>query len=466
MERSHRGRPRVQETADDIVASVLATAGPRVGTSAYSTRRVAELTGLSQSLVSRAAARIRYPTTLQAEHGGSISTDGEARPVSEPLRLVEFRVEFPRITVRFAPAPAPDIARPRVFARRAVSVMAALWVSGAAAWSAEPAGEHVPDETEQSRHTTIWVPGQGSWESFLGEVSELLSACDPSPASIQPDLLHRLASRVGHSLHGVRWTLGGDNPAEISSASDSNRVTVAEFPSPGRSDRSRWLPRVGLSATEQIAIALRREMTDSGFAPGDRISVSTMAQRLGLDVSTTRTGMRQLADDGLLVSGERGFGIPQLSGADVIDLYASRLHVGMVILRGCAVQPTHRLLPARLALGALEAVARRGSRADAGEADLRFQQELAEASGLTQSARSFHALTLRVRMFISVLQLDYSPAADRLVSDDRRILTAVLDRQPQEAVRVWRTKQDNAVRHMSALAPDTFDAALWDSLSH
>lgn len=184
---------------------------------------------------------------------------------------------------------------------------------------------------------------------------------------------------------------------------------MAEFPSPGRSERSRWLPRVELSATEQIAIALRKEMTDSGFAPGDRISVSAMADRLGLDSGTIRTGMRQLADDGLLVAHDRGFRVPQLTGADVIDLYASRLHVGMVILRACAIQPKHRLLPARLALGALEAVARQGSRVDAGEADLRFQQELAEASGLTQSARSFHALTLRVRMFISVLQLDYSP---------------------------------------------------------
>lgn len=155
-----------------------------------------------------------------------------------------------------------------------------------------------------------------------------------------------------------------------------------------------------LSATEQIAVALRKEMTDSGFAPGDRISASGMAQRLGLGPSTVRTAMRQLADDGLLARSDRGFQLPLLTGADVIDLYASRLHVGMVILRACAAQPKHRLLPARL------------------------------------------------------------------VSDNRRILTAVLEGRAEEAVRIWRSKQDNAVRHMSAQAPDTFDAALWDRLTH
>lgn len=467
MDSLHRGRPRVQETADDIVASVLATAGPRVGTSAYSTRSIAELTGLSQSLTSRAVSRIRHPETIVEDRSASASAGPENEAEARgPLHLVEFWVEFPRITLRFQPVTALGTPRPRVFERRAASVMAALWVSGAASWSSEPPAKGLIHDPPEASHTVTWVPGESSWERFLTQVSNLLSACETAPAAVPSPLLQRLASRVGHGLHGVRWVRGSDPGGENPPASDSNRVTVAEFPSPGRSERSRWLPRVELSATEQIAIALRKEMTDSGFAPGDRISVSAMADRLGLDSGTIRTGMRQLADDGLLVAHDRGFRVPQLTGADVIDLYASRLHVGMVILRACAIQPKHRLLPARLALGALEAVARQGSRVDAGEADLRFQQELAEASGLTQSARSFHALTLRVRMFISVLQLDYSPAADRLVSDDRRILSAVLEGRSKDAVRIWRTKQDNAVRHMSAVAPDTFDAALWDSLSH
>ena len=74
-----RGRPRIQESADRIVASVLATAGPRVGTREFSTRRVAELTGLSQTLVSRAFRRIRGGA------GGVVTAAGE----EVPLRLKE-----------------------------------------------------------------------------------------------------------------------------------------------------------------------------------------------------------------------------------------------------------------------------------------------------------------------------------------------------------------------------------------
>ncbi|WP_120003947.1 GntR family transcriptional regulator [Nesterenkonia muleiensis] len=475
------GRPRVQETVDDIVASVLATAGPRVGTPAYSTRSIAELTGLSQTLVSRAVRRIRRPGSIMAAASGPpLAAGSSADPKIPALQLAEFGVEFPQITLRFEPADADPALRPRVFERRAAAVMAALWVSGAASWpSAAGVSRNTWTETVErpiedpgvptvSAHQFLvhWNPAACRWETFLAQVAGMLDHCVTSPEAIPAGLLRLLASRVGHALHGVRWARGSAEAPETSSHFDSERVTVAEFPSPGRSEHNRWLPRVELSATEQIAVALRKEMTDSGFAPGGRISASGMAQRLGLDPSTVRTAMRQLADDGLLARSDRGFRLPLLTGADVIDLYASRLHVGMVILRACAAQPKHRLLPARLALGSLEAVAARGSRVDSGEADLRFQQELAEASGLPQSARSFHALTLRVRMFISVLQLDYSPAADRLVSDNRRILTAVLEGRAGEAVRIWRSKQDNAVRHMSALAPDTFDAALWDRLAH
>lgn len=64
-----------------------------------------------------------------------------------------------------------------------------------------------------------------------------------------------------------------------------------------------------------------------------------------------------------------------------------------------------------------------------------------------------------------MLQLDYTPAAERLVAEDRRLLAAVLEGRAEEAVRIWRGKLDDAVRHMSASAPDTFDPRLWSQLT-
>ncbi|GAB3051506.1 GntR family transcriptional regulator [Sediminivirga luteola] len=483
-----RGRPRIQETADDIVASVLATAGARVGTSDFSTRRVAALTGLSQPVVARSFARIRTGGSPPG-HAAGVPREGTPPPraaalsrASPPLELAEFRVAFPRIRIRFRPAASPAApGEARAAQRRAAAVMAALWVSGAADWRA--AGTGTTGEAPTTRAAdgssvrageepeALWDPdGGGTWPEFLAAAGHALQRCAPSLEAIPGDLLRLLASRAGRGLHGVDWRRGMARKRAANSESDV--LAVPEFPAPQQgppgTDRrgpGRWLPRQQLSVTEQIAIALRKEIMNAGFRAGDRISPAPLAAHMGLPAGTVRSAMGRLADDGLLAVTTRGFGVPAVTGADVIDLYAARLHVGMVLIRALAARPRHHLLPARLALRAVEAAAAQGTSADVDQADLHFQQELADASGLGQSSRSFHALTLRVRMFISVLQLDYSPAVDRIVSDDRRLLAAVAAGRTEEALRVWRGKLDNAVRHMSALSPESFDADLWERLS-
>lgn len=66
----------------------------------------------------------------------------------------------PRITLRFQPVTALGTPRPRVFERRAASVMAALWVSGAASWSSEPPAKGLIHDPPEASHTVTWVPGK------------------------------------------------------------------------------------------------------------------------------------------------------------------------------------------------------------------------------------------------------------------------------------------------------------------
>ncbi|KAA9393233.1 GntR family transcriptional regulator [Kocuria coralli] len=453
-----RGRPRVQEAADDIVASVLATAGPRVGTRDFSTRRIALLTGLSQSVVTRSVHRIR----------------GSSRSPEErhSMHLTEFRVEFPRIVLVFGPGETAPPGQTQAFTRRAAALMAALHVSGAREWPSESALPAAERSLPGGMLRLVWEPWAQPWPDFLAQVSAALDACAPGVDAIPGDLLSQLAAKAGRGLLGVRWQRRDSAPRggawqEIEEISESNTLSVPEYPPPGRgrSMGPRWLPQDQLSITEQIAIALRKEVMNAGFRPGDHLAPAVLASGLGLTMPTVRAAMRRMVDDGLLAYSGGHFTVPEVTGQDVTDLYASRLHVGSVLLRGCCAQPRHRFLAPRLALRALEAAAAEGSGTDVDQADLHFQQELADASGLTQSARTFHALTLRVRMFISVLQLDYSPAADRIVSDDTRILRALLDGRAEEAVALWRSKLDNAVRHMSALSPTAFDRDLWQRLT-
>ncbi|GAA1138265.1 GntR family transcriptional regulator [Nesterenkonia lutea] len=490
MDSVGRGRPRMQERADDIVASVLATAGARVSTPDFSSRRVAELTGLSQTLVSRAFRRIRraqadggmtggtaggrsWDSSKSPGRAGGSGLPGGSDRDDRPLVLVEVRVSFPQILFHFdaadeAGGAGDSPARGRVaFERRATALMAALRVSEAAQWRTSDVV--APSAAARPPHGTSarWDPrSEQRWEHFLDHAAALLSRCEPGGEAIPGELLDLLARRAGRGLHGTEWQRAPrDIPAEIGRLSDSQKQARSPLLEPERSPRNTWFAQVELSVTEQIAIALRKEITNSGFRAGDRLSPGALAERLGLGRAVVRTAMHRLVDDGLLDLREGSFRVPSVTGADVVDLYAARLHLGMVLLRACAAQPRHRMLPVRLALGAVEAAATQGTRSDVGLADLQFQQELAEASGLSQSARGFHALTLRVRMFIAVLQLDYSPAVERIVSDDRRMLAAVLAGDAEGAVLAWRLKLDNAVRHMSALAPESFDAELWSRLS-
>lgn len=492
-----RGRPRVQETADGIVAAELAAAGARVSTDAYTTRQIAHRTGLSQTVVSRAVRRIRHGDS------GSGPTPAVDASLAGRLQLVQFRVQYPVIILRFEITATTERPTPRAAERRAAAVMASLRASGAEHWPApeqfgaaeglalEPADGREPSHAggdEPSPRQAVsgtgttrapaalhpsagcplraeWIQGRGSWDSFLSQVSTLLNHCRQDMDAIPGELLQLLAVRASSRLHGISWRYDR-SPAATSAkyaaapgaALTDQRVHGERAPRPA--------PETTLSRTEQVAIALRAEMVSSGYRPGDRLSVHEMADRLGLAEATVRNAMRALADDGLLDHSGASFWIPHLSSADVIDLYASRLHVGTLILRACAHQPRSRLVRAKLALGVLDAAVEQGSRTDAGEADLRFQQELADASGLQHSARIFRALTLRLRFFISVLQLDYSPAVSRLVFDDRRLLRALADGQADGAVRIWRSKLEDAARYMASQAPTSaFDGQLWSRLT-
>ena len=490
----HRGRPRIQEQADAIVAGVLAGAGPRVGSREYSTRRISMMTGISQPLVSRAMRRIRGAG--EEEEAFIIPAVSGRRT----LRLAAFVVDFPRIRIDFTDGGSDVPGEAQAFDRRATAVMAALRISGADTW---PTTWRAPDAEELERawdadHPTeqstvdpdpelgpgsvrvYWEPGRQSWEVFIARVAGLFGACGRSVDAVPGALLTALSVRVGQGLHGVRWSRRGvvKGYGDISPTvgndphSDSERSASPPYPTPGLGE---------LSMAEQVAIALRKEITDAGYSAGDRVTSVVLASHMGLRQSAVLAAMRRLVDDGLLVSRNGVFSLPLVTGADIIDLYAARLQVGIVLLRACATRPRHRLFSPQTALRTLEAAVERGDAERVDQADLYFQQELAEASGLTQSARTFHALTLRLQMFISVLQLNYGQAVRRILADDRRIMSALVTGDAEVAVWTWRSKLDNAVRHMSAASQvggsgggggwgggrgaTRFDVTLWERLT-
>lgn len=433
-DRARRGRPRIQETADDVVAAVLAPAGGRIGGAEYASRAIAESTGLSQTVVARAMRALA------------------ARPERPGLRLVRFAVADGAVAIGVEPIPEADTGRARgrgvrSHMRRSAGVLAALRSAGIAGWRGhgEPVGEIRGARSPEDVRT------YDDGTTLLAALREVLAAVDDIPGP----LLHRLAAATGAGLDGLRWS-AEEGASEISMTSDSFDALGA----------SPWIPRSARSDEERVIALIADEIIVGGFGPGDRVRAQHLAERVDRPLRTVDAAVVRMVDEELLAVDGGGLRVPAITAADVLDLYAARQALGRLLLRALLDRPRRHLVPLRIALRRVEehAAARNDERV--GDADLRFQQELARASGLVQTARAFDSLTLRLRLYISVLRLDYRPAADRIVHDDRRILHAVQAGDRRAVESAWAAKVDNAVRHMTAMAGRRgFDTVRWALLT-
>ncbi|MGC3020926.1 MULTISPECIES: FCD domain-containing protein [unclassified Brevibacterium] len=466
-DRPRSGRPPIQDTADRVVEALVATAGARISGRDYSTRALAEATGLSQSIVSRSVRSLTVPVaTVTGGHEIILAASG-----------------FPLVIVGVRRVDAGDEGEnggggpsvpPRRIQRRIAGIAAALRSAGVGRWRQRFDSEHrqmptgqlldllsgegrflvfdplreVPDDLGAGPESR--VSACVDFEEFLDALKAMLAGCQDIPGS----LLDLLSARVRHGLEGVLWRESVPvEPVRSSMSSDSMEI-------------SSWLPKETRSITEHLAIALREEIIDSGYEPGDRINPRLLSRRMRVPRASVDAALRRMVDDKLLDGSRGGARIPLITTVDVLDLYAARMAIGEVVLRSLSLRPQRYLVPVQLALRQVEASAPTRSGIDVEDADLHFQQELARASGLRESARAFESLTLRLRLFISVLQLDYSPASDRIVSDDRAMFRALSGADAKTAIDVWRGKVDNAVRHMAGLlGRRRFDQQLWTQLT-
>jgi DNA-binding GntR family transcriptional regulator len=484
------GRPRIQETADRAVAQLLAVAGDRVDGPAFSTRALAERTGFSQTVVSRAVRRIAdgadgaavgVETAVEAVTGdeavegdeavtaveavtGPIPAEGAipAVPVEEPVLLTGLDVDDGVCRAEFVPAPPQVRVRwTRRHLRRRAALLSALRIRVAA----------LPRDLPGRLARTVEIPG---------DLLEVLARAEAdAPVSWRVGQVETGGARGSGELHGSGEPVGSAVPTGVAGNADGAvaglvQESAAEGPPPGiiasdgrtaEADRSTaWLPRAGVSVTEQLAVRLRDAIMVSDLRPGDRLSVAHCARLLEVPRSVASDVLRRMVDDELLDGTGGEVRIPQASPDDVIELYAARMLLGDVLLRAAATRPRARLLRARQVLGVIEDAVAAGT--NVGDADLRFQQEVARASGLEQTVRLFESSTVRVQMLIALLGMDYARAGRSILADDRRILAALVAGDAGRAVEAWHRKTDAAVRHMHGRARHTaFDVELWRRLT-
>ena len=131
-DRPRSGRPPIQGTADRVVEALVATAGARISGRDYSTRALAEATGLSQSIVSRS---LRSLTVAAAEVTGGRELVLAA--AGFPLLVFGVRADGSAGEGVGGPAVAP-----RRIRRRIAGITAALRSAGVQRWSQRFGSEH------------------------------------------------------------------------------------------------------------------------------------------------------------------------------------------------------------------------------------------------------------------------------------------------------------------------------------
>ncbi|MGW0825657.1 helix-turn-helix domain-containing protein [Streptomyces sp. NPDC002845] len=224
----------------------------------------------------------------------------------------------------------------------------------------------------------------------------------------------------------------------------------------------------GAPVTTDPVVGMLREAVLAGpCRPGDRVREAPLATRFGLSRRVVRAGLRALAEEGMLDLLPGGAtAVPAITAKDVLDLYALRASLGALLIRRVAMLGPERLAPASAALAEVRAAARDNDHARIREVDLRYQDALARTADLPQAALTFERLTARLRMFVTVLNMDYSQACDTIADEDTAVHDALRDADGNEAARLWRVKIERCVRYMIAQLPeDDVAPHVWATLA-
>lgn len=195
------------------------------------------------------------------------------------------------------------------------------------------------------------------------------------------------------------------------------------------------------SATDQVREQLRSAILAGRIGPTEPLPEVALATAFGTGRSAIREALRQLVQEGLVVSEvNRGSRVRALSTDDVIDVYRAReaIETAAASLAAARRLTLTELEPLRAALGRIgDACADSGERAPSPEliaADLDFHRALVALADSPRLSRAYEPLAAESQML-----LNWHPtyAGTSYVDDHRNLLDALAagDGDPTSAVR-------------------------------
>lgn len=191
----------------------------------------------------------------------------------------------------------------------------------------------------------------------------------------------------------------------------------------------------GIMLPGSVAERLRESILSQLDRPGSAITESAVALRFGVARPTARIAIERLVADGLLRrEPHHAARVPELSRADIVDLFDNR-----AIIEGAAIAALARAgtIPAA-ALAAHRSLSSRGAEEPFARDDILFHRSLVAGQPSPRLARMHSTLMGEIELCIGQVQAAHLLTAREVGAQHQGILDAVIAGEADEAAGLTR----------------------------
>jgi DNA-binding GntR family transcriptional regulator len=198
---------------------------------------------------------------------------------------------------------------------------------------------------------------------------------------------------------------------------------------------------------------LRRAIVMGSFEPGDRLIESTLSAELGTSRGPVREALRQLANEGLVMSSPyRSAVVLGVSDAEVMEVL---IPIRLTLERYSFLRAQETMTDEDFAeLGKQVWLMEQAAQADdlprVVEADLRFHEIVIAAPGQTHTVQIWRTIWPRIRAYF--YRYGRGQDLEAMVDEHRELLAALQSRDPDVMLAVLE-------QHIAVLSPPPPDAA-------
>lgn len=189
-----------------------------------------------------------------------------------------------------------------------------------------------------------------------------------------------------------------------------------------------------VSVADQIYAALRQNIVQGSYAPGERVIEAQVAKTFAVSRAPVREAVNRLLQEGLLEARtHHGPSVVHLTPETMRDLYELRAAIESLAIRKIALRAgTVDVAPLVDCIADMEICASKGDLAGVVEAEMQFHRHLRELSGNSYVISMGHHLDGIVQTALTKDNESY-PSLQDVAEEHRPVVNAILSGDPDAA---------------------------------